>query len=279
MTDQIEDQNLPVIDESPEDPVKLPEVIEEDISSPRHPELASALHSPESDGRDSGSPSQIPGNPLAGGQGNNKTEELNKEETAADEDDTEEETLTDSVSANIFNDSTPGQWYVLHTYSGYEDAVADSLRQRIDSLDMKNNIFHVLVPKEKQIEIKNGKRKTVEKKIFPGYVLVKMVVTEASWYVVRNTPSVTGFIGSGTIPVPIADAEMETIKKRMVVEDPKHKIDLKIGDLVRIIDGPFKEYDGTVSEVDEARGKIKVLVSIFGRETPVELDFLQVKRA
>ncbi|MFH1088245.1 MAG: transcription termination/antitermination protein NusG [Patescibacteria group bacterium] len=172
----------------------------------------------------------------------------------------------------------PGQWYVLHTYSGYEDAVADSLRQRIDSLDMKDKIFHVIVPKEKQIEIKNGKRKTVDKKIFPGYVLVKMLVTEASWYVVRNTPSVTGFIGSGTIPVPISDAEMETIKKRMVVEEPKHKIDLKMGDLVHITDGPFKEYDGTVSEVDEARGKIKVLVSIFGRETPVELDFLQVKR-
>ncbi|MEA1909410.1 MAG: transcription termination/antitermination protein NusG [Patescibacteria group bacterium] len=187
--------------------------------------------------------------------------------------------VEEAVSKNVFNDETPGQWYVLHTYSGYEDAVADSLRQRIESLDMEDKIFHVLVPKEKQIEIKNGKRKTVEKKIFPGYVLVKMVVTEASWYVVRNTPSVTGFIGSGTVPVPIADTEMDTIKKRMVVEEPKHKIDLKVGELVHINDGPFKEYDGTVGEVDEARGKIKVMVSIFGRETPVELDFLQVKRA
>ncbi|OGB74575.1 transcription termination/antitermination protein NusG [candidate division Kazan bacterium RBG_13_50_9] len=167
----------------------------------------------------------------------------------------------------------------MHTYSGYEDAVAESLRQRIESLDMGDKIFRVLVPKEKQIEIKNGKRRTVEKKIFPGYVLVKMVVTEESWYVVRNTPSVTGFIGSGTVPVPISDAEMDTIKKRMKIEEPKHKIDLKIGDLVHINDGPFKEYDGTVSEIDEARGKIKVLVSIFGRETPVELDFLQVKKA
>lgn len=178
-----------------------------------------------------------------------------------------------------FDDSSPGQWYVLHTYSGYEDAVADGLRQRIESLDMGDKIFKVLVPKEKQIEIKNGKRRTVEKKIFPGYVLVKMMVTEESWYVVRNTPSVTGFIGSGTVPVPISEQEMDTIKKRMKIEEPRHKIDLKAGDLVHINDGPFKEYDGTVSEIDEARGKIKVLVSIFGRETPVELDFLQVKKA
>lgn len=184
-----------------------------------------------------------------------------------------------AVTTDMFDDATPGHWYVLHTYSGYEDAVADSLRQRIESLDMGDKIFKVLVPKEKQIEIKNGKRKVVERKIFPGYVLVKMIVGEESWYVVRNTPSVTGFIGSGTVPVPISDKEMETIKKRMKVEEPKHKIDLRIGDLVHINDGPFKEYDGTVSEIDDSRGKIKVLVSIFGRETPVELDFLQVKRA
>ncbi|MFA5021419.1 MAG: transcription termination/antitermination protein NusG [Patescibacteria group bacterium] len=184
----------------------------------------------------------------------------------------------DKATLDALNDAGPGSWYVLHTYSGYEDAVADSLRQRIESLDMGDKIFKVLVPKEKQIEIKNGKRKTVEKKIFPGYVLVKMVVTEASWYVVRNTPNVTGFIGSGTVPVPIEDIEMDTIKKRMRVEEPKHKIDLRMGDLVHINDGPFKDYDGAVSEIDEARGKIKVLVSIFGRETPVELDFLQVKK-
>ena len=184
----------------------------------------------------------------------------------------------DKITLDALNDAGPGSWYVLHTYSGYEDAVADSLRQRIESLDMGDKIFKVLVPKEKQIEIKNGKRKTVEKKIFPGYVLVKMIVTEASWDVVRNTPNVTGFIGSGTVPVPIADSEMDTIKKRMRVEEPKHKIDLRMGDLVHINDGPFKDYDGAVSEIDESRGKIKVLVSIFGRETPVELDFLQVKK-
>ncbi|RLC37895.1 transcription termination/antitermination protein NusG [candidate division Kazan bacterium] len=172
----------------------------------------------------------------------------------------------------------PGEWYVLHTYSGYEDAVAESLKQRIDSLDMQDKIFGVLVPKENQIEIRSGKRRTVEKKIFPGYVLVNMNVTEDSWYVVRNTPNVTGFIGSGTVPVPVSQAEIQTILKRMAIEEPKYKIDLKSGDLVHINDGPFKSYNGTVSEVDEERGKIKVLVSIFGRETPVELDFLQVKK-
>ena len=208
------------------------------------------------------------------------TQDQPKEEKVESVDISEETVEEDTnISASDFNSSSPGQWYVLHTYSGYEDAVADSLRQRIDSLDMGDKIFKVLVPKEKQIEIKHGKRKTVEKKIFPGYVLVKMVVNEESWYVVRNTPSVTGFIGSGTVPVPISVEEMETIKKRMKIEEPKHKIDLKIGELVHINDGPFKEYDGTVSEIDEARGKIKVLVSIFGRETPVELDFLQVKKA
>jgi len=172
----------------------------------------------------------------------------------------------------------PGKWYVLHTYSGYEDAVADSLRQRIESLNMQDKIFDVLVPKENQIEIKQGRRRTVEKKIFPGYVLVNMNVTEDSWYVVRNTPSVTGFIGSGNVPVPITQEEVQKIAERMALEEPKYKIDLRKGDLVHINDGPFKNYDGTVSDVDEAKGKVKVLVSIFGRETPVELDFLQVKK-
>jgi len=190
----------------------------------------------------------------------------------------EEPSVAPAVDASTASTKWPGQWYVLHTYSGYEDAVAESLKQRIASLDMQDKIFDVLVPKENQIEIRAGKRKTVEKKIFPGYVLVNMNVTEDSWYVVRNTPNVTGFIGSGTVPVPVSDTEIKTILKRMAVEEPKYKIDLRAGDLVHINDGPFKNYDGTVSEVDEERGKIKVLVSIFGRETPVELDFLQVKK-
>lgn len=172
----------------------------------------------------------------------------------------------------------PGQWYVLHTYSGYEDAVAEALKQRIESLDMQDKIFDVMVPKENQIEIKGGKRKIVEKKMFPGYVLVNMTVTHDSWFVVRNTPNVTGFIGTDTDPVPVDESEIKAIFKRVAVEEPKYNIDLSIGDLVHIKDGPFKNYDGSVSEVDEERGKIKVLVSIFGRETPVELDFLQVQK-
>jgi len=169
-------------------------------------------------------------------------------------------------------------WYAIHTYSGYEEAVARNLHQRIESLQMENKIFRVLVPKEKKIKIKGGKRYVVEEKIYPGYVLVEMIVTDDSWYVVRNTPNVTGFIGSGTVPTPISKEEIEILMKRMGVEEPKYKIELKPGDHVKIIDGPFKDFEGKISEVDEERGRIKVLVLMFGRDTPVELDFLQVKK-
>ncbi|MFA5355478.1 MAG: transcription termination/antitermination protein NusG [Candidatus Paceibacterota bacterium] len=169
-------------------------------------------------------------------------------------------------------------WYVLHTYSGYEDAVAKNLKQRIESLGMEDKIFNVLVPKEKKIKIKNGKRKVVEEKIYPGYVLVEMMVTDDSWYVVRNTPNVTGFVGAGTTPVPVSTAEIEGLKKRMGEEEPQFKIEVKPGDLVKITDGPFKDFDGKVSEVDPDRGKVKVLVNMFGRDTPVELDSLQIKK-
>ncbi|OIP75381.1 MAG: transcription termination/antitermination protein NusG [Parcubacteria group bacterium CG2_30_36_21] len=170
------------------------------------------------------------------------------------------------------------QWYVLHTYSGYEDAVAKNLKQRIESLGMEDKIFNVLVPKEKKIKIKNGKRKTVEEKIYPGYVLVEMIVTDDSWYVVRNTPRVTGFIGAGTTPVPVSLKEIENLKKRMGIEAPQYKVDANIGSLVKITDGPFKDFEGKVSEIDEAKGKLKVLVNIFGRDTPVEVDSLQIKK-
>lgn len=169
-------------------------------------------------------------------------------------------------------------YYVLHTYSGYEEKVADNLRQRIESMNIQDKVFDIIVPKEKAIEIKNGKRKTVEKKIFPGYVIVDMILDDDSWYVVRNTPQVTGFIGAGSVPVPVDESEIGIIKKRMGADEPKYKIDLLKGDLVNITDGPFKGFDGSVDEVDEIKGKIKVLVSMFGRETPVELDSLQVKR-
>lgn len=169
-------------------------------------------------------------------------------------------------------------WYVLHTYSGYEDAVAQNLKQRIESLGMEGKIFNVLVPKEKKIKIKNGKRTIIEEKIYPGYVLVEMIVTDDSWYVVRNTPRVTGFVGSGTTPIPVAQQEIEILQKRMGVEEPTYKIEVEVGDPVKITDGPFKEFDGKVSVVDDERGKVTVLISMFGRETPVELDYLQIRK-
>lgn len=170
------------------------------------------------------------------------------------------------------------RWYAIHTYSGYENAVARNLRQRIESLGMQNQIFDVVVPTEKKIRVKGGKRVTEEERIYPGYVLVEMIVNDESWYVVRNTPRVTGFVGSGTQPVPLTESEYNALVKRMSVDTVKHKVDLTPDDAVVIVDGPFKDLEGKVGEVDEQSGKVKVLVSMFGRETPVELDFLQVKR-
>lgn len=170
------------------------------------------------------------------------------------------------------------RWYAIHTYSGYEENVKDNLKKRIESYDMEDKVFNVLIPKEKKIKIKNGKRRIVEEKIFPGYVLVEMIVTDDSWYMVRNTPNVTGFIGTGTIPTPLSEGEVKSLQKRMGVEEPQYKIDVQVNSPVSIVDGPFKGFEGKISEVDEARGKVKVLVNMFGRETPVELDFLQIKK-
>ena len=169
-------------------------------------------------------------------------------------------------------------WYVIHTYSGYEDAVAKNLKQRIESLGMEDKIFNVIVPKEKKIKIKNGKRKTIEEKIYPGYVLVEMIVTDESWYVVRNTPRVTGFLGAGTTPIPVSKADIDDLMKRMEVKEPEFTIDVVLGESVKVTDGPFKGFEGKVSEIDQERGKIKVLVNMFGRDTPVELDSLQIKK-
>ena len=169
-------------------------------------------------------------------------------------------------------------WYAVHTYSGYENAVMRNLKQRIESLGMEDKIFNVIVPTEKKIKIKGGKRVEEEEKIYPGYILVDMIVTDDSWFVVRNTPRVTGFVGSGVYPVPIDQKEIEELFARMNTHTAKHKIDLSPNDAVSIVDGPFKDLDGKVNEVDEERGKVKVLVAMFGRETPVELDFLQVKK-
>jgi len=171
------------------------------------------------------------------------------------------------------------QWYAVQTYSGYEEAVARYLKQRVESLAMGDKIFNVIVPKEKKIKVKSGRRQTIEEKIYPGYVLVEMILSEDSWYVVRNTPRVTGFVGAdGTSPTPLSKSEIDALLARTGKEESKFNVDLRIGDLVKITDGPFKDYDGKISEIDEEKGRIKVLVPIFGRDTAVELDSLQVKK-
>jgi len=180
------------------------------------------------------------------------------------------------MTKNRYDDTR--QWYAIHTYSGYEEKVADSIRQRINAVDMADKIFDVMVPKEKQIEIKNGKRKVVEKKIFQGYALVEMNLTDETWYIIRNTPGVTGFVGTGTEPTPVSESEIKKIKRRVGIEDPKHQIDFKIGEVISITDGPFKGFDGAISEIDNQKGKVKVMVSMFGRDTSVELDALQVRK-
>ena len=170
------------------------------------------------------------------------------------------------------------RWYVIHTYSGYEDRVKKNLEHRVDSMDVKDRIFQVVVPTEEEVEIKEGQRRNVHRKVFPGYILVDMVLDDSSWFVVRNTPGVTGFVGSGTRPVPLEDHEVKTILKQMEAEAPRVKVGYTKGQSVRIIDGPFAEFIGTVDEVYLDKGKVKVLLSFFGRETPVELDFLQVEK-
>ncbi len=174
--------------------------------------------------------------------------------------------------------SEDARWYAIHTYAGYENAVERNLKQRIESFGMKDKILEVVVPTEKKIRIKGGKRVVEEEKTYPGYILVRMIVNDDSWFVVRNTPRVTGFVGAGTTPVPMDEEEVASLMNRMGAEVPKHKIDLVKDDPVVITDGPFKDLEGKVGGLDEDRGKVKVMVAMFGRETPVELDFLQVHK-
>lgn len=173
---------------------------------------------------------------------------------------------------------TERKWYAVHTYSGYEDAVARNLRQRVESFGMRDSIFDVVVPTEKKIKIKNGRKTEVKEKVFPGYVLVDMIASDEAWSVVRNTPQVTGFVGTANQAVPLSEEEVEKILKRSQGDTVRHAIDLSEGDAVVIVDGPFKDLEGKVGEVDEERGKVKVLVPMFGRETPVELEADQVQR-
>jgi len=175
--------------------------------------------------------------------------------------------------------STERSWYVVHCYSGYENKVRHNLEQRIDTMGMKDMIFDVVIPTQEEIEVKDGKRRTVERHVFPGYVLVNMVMTEESWYVVRNTPGVTGFVGMGNQPTPLRPDEVSQILRRMEAEAPRVKVSFRVGERVRIVDGPFNDFRGSVAEIDMERSKVRVMVNFFGRETPVELDFLQVEKA
>jgi len=182
-------------------------------------------------------------------------------------------------SSHLVTEVEGPAWYVIHCYSGYENKVRHNLEQRIETMGMKDKIFDVVIPTQEEIEVKDGKRRTVERHIFPGYVLVNMALSEDSWYVVRNTPGVTGFVGMGNNPTPLRPEEVSQIVKRMEAEAPMVKVSFKVGERVRIIDGPFNDFRGNVSEIDVERAKVRVLVNFFGRETPVELDFLQVEKA
>ena len=184
-----------------------------------------------------------------------------------------------SEAAPISEFSEDGRnWFVIHCYSGYENKVRHNLEQRIESMGMKGKIFDVVVPTEEEIEVKDGKRRTVERRVFPGYLLVQMIMSEDSWYVVRNTPGVTGFVGMGNVPTALRPEEVAQILRRMEAEAPKVKVTFKPSQKVRIVDGPFNDFIGTVAEIDMDRAKVRVMVSFFGRETPVELDFLQVEK-
>ncbi len=207
--------------------------------------------------------------------GNEKKEALSAENAAPNEPNTEPEATTEEETVVKPEDT---KWYVIHSYAGYEKKVEKNLKHRIESMQMQNKIFNVVVPTEEEVELKDGVRRTSEKRIFPGYILVEMSLDEDSWYVVRNTPGVTGFVGSGNKPIPLRDDEVNKIIKRMEAEAPKIKVNFKLGQKVRIVEGPFEDFSGVVDEIDLDRARVKVLVNFFGRETPVELDFLQVER-
>ncbi|MBL8094253.1 MAG: transcription termination/antitermination protein NusG [Anaerolineales bacterium] len=208
------------------------------------------------------------------------TESATESETEEAEDVEDEPVADEPAAAAILPDDNPDapHWYFVHCYSGQENKVRQNLEQRIATMGMKGKIMDVIVPTEEEIEVKDGKRRTVERRVFPGYILVNMVMSEETWYVVRNTPGVTGFVGMGNTPTPLRPEEVAGIIKRMEAEAPKVKVTFKTGQKVRIIDGPFNDFIGTVAEIDMDRTKVRVMVSFFGRETPVELDFLQVEK-
>jgi len=218
-------------------------------------------------------PIEMPENNDLGSESEPSPEDLSPELTGSEE-------IGEDLAGEIDQESDDGRaWYVVHCYSGYENKVRHNLEQRIETMGMKDKIFDVVVPTEEEIEVKEGKRRTVERRVFPGYILVNMIMSEESWYVVRNTPGVTGFVGMGNTPTPLRPEEVAQIIKRMEAEAPRIKVTFKSGERVRIVDGPFNDFRGTVSEIDMERAKVRVMVNFFGRETPVELDFLQVEKA
>lgn len=218
-------------------------------------------------------PIEMPENDDLGSESEPSPEDLSPEITGSEE-------VGEDLAGEIDQESGDGRaWYVVHCYSGYENKVRHNLEQRIETMGMKDKIFDVVVPTEEEIEVKEGKRRTVERRVFPGYILVNMIMSEESWYVVRNTPGVTGFVGMGNTPTPLRPEEVAQIIKRMEAEAPRIKVTFKPGERVRIVDGPFNDFRGTVSEIDMERAKVRVMVNFFGRETPVELDFLQVEKA
>ena len=209
-----------------------------------------------------------------------EVESVDQEEIESSAEQEDLESQDDQDQEDLEEEEDDGRaWYVVHCYSGYENKVRHNLEQRIETMGMKNLIFDVVVPTEEEIEVKDGKRRTVERRVFPGYILVNMVMTEESWYVVRNTPGVTSFVGMGNDPVPLRPEEVSSIIKRMESDAPRIKVTFRQGERVRIVDGPFNDFSGTVDEIDMERAKVRVMVNFFGRETPVELDFLQVEKA
>lgn len=209
-----------------------------------------------------------------------EVESVDQEEIESSAEQEDLESQDDQDQEDLEEEEDDGRaWYVVHCYSGYENKVRHNLEQRIETMGMKNLIFDVVVPTEEEIEVKDGKRRTVERRVFPGYILVNMVMTEESWYVVRNTPGVTSFVGMGNDPVPLRPEEVSSIIKRMESDAPRIKVTFRQGERVRIVDGPFNDFRGTVDEIDMERAKVRVMVNFFGRETPVELDFLQVEKA
>jgi transcription termination/antitermination protein NusG len=206
-----------------------------------------------------------------------KEETVESKEKVADSDEAPKEDVLADANQKHPNEEI-AKWYIIHTYAGHEDKVARSLKQRVEAMKFADRIFDIIVPTRNTIKVSQGKKETVKEKIFPGYVLIKMVLDDESWFMIRSTQGVTSFIGAGNKPTPISEKEVEAIKKFMNTEEPLYKVAFVVGEAVKITDGPFSDFLGTIDSIDEARGKLKVLVSIFGRETPVELDFLQVKK-